>query len=196
MRFSWGLILVLTLSFGGLACSSTSEGGGGDVTNDAALHGLMHTIAPDMAKVLAALAPTYGAASTKAPGDVTNTDCPGGGTATFTESGTGGGVLTFVGCTMHGNSLNGDFAGWVEVEPSLEMTPAYVHATMMRSVGVLVVSGAYNARLTVDRLDLSADLPEPSDFFTYWEIHARTAFGEVLCAWSGSSSCEDIMQPF
>lgn len=199
MRFSWVWILVAVISLGAAACSSPSVNeGGGEVASDAALHGMMTAIAPDLAKVFAAVAPTYGEAALKAPGDVTNTDCAGGGTASFTESVSGGGAgtLQFDGCTMRGVTLQGGFAGYVEVEPSLEMAPAYVHATMMRSVDVLVVSGVYNARLTVDRLDLSADLPEPSDFFTYWEMHARTAFGESLCAWSGSNSCDDIVPPF
>ena len=107
----------------------------------------------------------------------------------WTESSSlgGGGTLALDECAMHGVRVTGDLAGYLESEPG------FVTATALRGLTPLTVGGGYSASLNVQRLDLSANLPEPTDFLTYWRIEATTEGGEPLCAWSGSDSCDDEM---
>jgi len=184
MRFLWASVLVAAVALGSAGCSDES-GGGGEVNSDAALRGLMQTVALDFASVLGEVAPSLALAAEKADGNMTT--CPEGGTATWTESSMlgSGGSLALAACAMRGINLTGDLAGF------LESDPGFVHATMLRGLGPLTVAGSYSASLNVQRLDISSNIP-PTDELTYWEIHATTAEAEPLCAWSGSASCDDI----
>ena len=95
-------------------------------------------------------------------------------------------VATDIGCSGSsddggGASVNGDAA-----LKRLMQTVAFDLAKVMAEV----------ATLSVERLDLSASLPEPTDAFTHDVVRATTEEGESLCAWSGSNSCDDILEPF
>jgi len=183
MRFFWGLSFVLVLALAGAACGDSSSGGGGgegaEIRSDAALGGLMQAVVFDFAKVLAEVAPGSAAAAEKAGDEL----CPDGGTATWTESPIlgAGGNLALDACGMRGVTLTGSLAGY------LEKDPGSINAQMLRSLEPLTVAGGSSATLTVLNLNISANLPEPTDALTYWDIQVQTEDGTELCAWSGGS---------
>lgn len=168
-------MVVGSMALGVAACGDS--GGGGAVTSDEALRGLMDTIALDFAQVLADVAPAYDQLALKAEGAV---DCPEGGSASWVDSGFGGGTLTLTACRMKGIDLSGTLGGY------LESTPMDVGATMMS--GPITASGSYSAELDVRNFYLSAQLPI-TDFSTYWEVWAALPDGVGVCAWSGGPGC-------
>jgi len=156
----------------------------------------MDTIALDLGKVLGEIAPADVVASEKGGDLDRSTMCPAGGTGAWTQSpGIGqGGTLALTDCTMPIGcempeciTLNGELAGFLELdEPG---SRRQVHAIMLRSLEPLEISGAYRASLVVERFDLSAEVPDPTDFTTYWEITATTPLLRTICAWSGGEGC-------
>lgn len=192
-----------TSGTGGSGGSGDGGSGGSDagteVNSDEALRALMDTIALDLAKVLGEIAPADVAAAEKG-GDLDgSTTCPAGGTGAWTQSpGIGqGGALSLTDCTMPTGceaaseciTLNGELAGFLELDPFEPGLLRQVHAIMLRSLEPLEISGAYRASLVVERFDLSAEVPDPADFTTYWEITATTPLLQTICAWSGGAGC-------
>lgn len=163
----WALALVIA----GAGCGNS----GGEVNNDGALQGMMQGIALDFAQVLADVAPTFEATTTKA-----QAPCPEGGTADWTEDQFGQGTLSLVGCVMRGFSVTATLNGF------LSSSPGSISADILS--GPMTVTGARNADLNVQQLTISAQLPI-TDATTFWQIEATAADGTPLCAWSGGSGC-------
>jgi len=171
MRLVSGFVLVVALALGGVACGSD---GGGSVNSNAALQGLMQTIALDFAQVLADVAPSFDTLSAKGGGGNT-AQCPEGGNATWD-----GGSLGLSACQMRGIAVSGNLTGF------LDSYGDSVSALMMR--GLITASGGFSGEVNITDLTVSAQLPI-ADATTFWQITATDSDGEMLCAWSGGSGC-------
>jgi hypothetical protein len=185
---------------GGSGDGGSGGGNGGtEVDSDEALRGMMDAIALDLGKVLGEIAPADVVAAEKQGDPDYSTMCPAGGTGAWTQSpGIGqGGTLSLADCTLPTGcempteciTLNGELAGFLELDPDEPGLLRQVHAIMLRSLEPLEISGAYRAGLMVERFDLSAEVPDPTDFTTYWEITATTPLLQTICAWSGGAGC-------
>jgi hypothetical protein len=182
MRLVFGFVLVVSMALGGVACGSDSSSGG-SVDSDAALQGMMQTIALDFAQVLADVAPSQDVLAVKGLGQKATADCPEGGSATWSgEFGTG--TLDLSACQMRGVAVTGNLAGF------LDSYPGGISASMLR--GTISTSGGFTTQLTVNDMYVGAQLPI-ADATTYWEIAATTPEGKNLCAWSGGAGCAPLM---
>jgi hypothetical protein len=170
----WMVVGVLAL---GLTACGESGGTGGAVDSNEGLGAFMGAIALDLAQVMADLAPPFQTLAVKQDGSTT---CPGGGGATWMESGTGAGTLGLNDCVMRGITVNGTLSGF------LESGPMSVSATMLR--GPITATGGVSGELSVTNLVLQAQIPI-TDELTYWEVTATDANNKMLCAWSGGPGC-------
>lgn len=216
MSCSRRLLLVLALAVAGVGCggggseaaggaagtggaagaggtAGTGGGEGTEIGSDETLGDMMDRVTPGLANVLGEIAPDPDLMAEKQSGLEGTASCPQGGSARWEESAMlgGGGTLYLESCEIEGVGFDGDLAGYLELDPASIEEHRQVHATMLRSVTPLEISGLYRASLTVDRLDVSADFPDPEPFFIWYEIHARTPLAQTLVARSCDPDCQD-----
>ena len=171
------VVLALPFALAGFGCG---DGGGGEITNEAALQGVMERIALDFAQVLLDIAP--GAVFATKGLAATTTDCPEGGTATYSQTNVGGSVALGE-CTMRGVTLTGTLSGGFIFADAQALEANQFS-------GLLSVSGAASAELTIQNLIVSVTLPI-TDESTFWQVDAITEEGEMICAWSGGGPCQE-----
>lgn len=169
------VVLALPLALAGFGCG---DGGGGEITDQAALQGVMERIALDFAQVLADVAPSNNVVFSTKGLAATTADCPEGGSATYSGS------LALSACTMRGVTLTGSLIGGFIFadEQALEAN---------QFSGQISVSGAATAELFIQNLIVSAVLPI-ADETTFWQVEVLTEDNEMICAWSGGGPCEDM----
>ena len=181
-------------SAGSGGTAGTGGGGGGtEVDSNETLGEMMDRVTPDLANVLGEIAPDPALAAQKQNGTEGTTNCPGGGTASYEPApgiGTGG-TIFLENCEIADVAFDGDLAGFLELDPEGIGMHRQVHATMLRSVTPIEISGIYRASLMVDRLDVSADFPDPDPYFIWYEIHARTPLLQTIIARSCDPDCQD-----
>ena len=197
MRFLKGMVLVVGLGVAGIGCSGdgSGDGGGGEteISSDETLGEMMDTISPELANVLGAIAPDPALLAEKQNGFGGTTDCPEGGTATYEPSSMlgGGGTIFLESCEMAGVGLDGDLAGWLELDSASIQEHRQVHGIMLRSVTPIEIYGLYRASLIVDHFEFSADYPDPDPFFIWYDIQARTPLLTPIRARSCDPFCQD-----